>query len=268
MHYDFQDIPSSFVFTINGEFNKNAGAIAVIIKRNRGVIVVVCAVVASWLGGCSTLPPTSELPDATKLLQEGQAALDLGQKEKGLALLSSAAKANPGSADAWVKIAQTQFDAENYPAAIVAADEAQKRDPQRKETKAIAVVASLRVAVRALTDMREDSNLRGNTRSEAERLARMLRETLGQDVLVPVPTAEEARSISARRAAAATPSAAPSVSQAMPSPSATNRGTGSSNGATRASRKGPDRPTLKVRAPSGTSGTDGKGGGNPFSVLK
>jgi hypothetical protein len=169
-------------------------------------------------------------------MQEGTQLLDQGQKEKGLAMLSAAARANPASADPWAKTAQAQFDSENYPAAIVAADEAQKRDQTRKETKAISVVASLRVAVRALADMREDSALRGNTRSEAEKLARMLRETLGQDVLVPVPAPEEPRAALKRPASA--PSRAP-VKKSEPAPA---------------------RPATAPVASGGDA--------NPFSVLK
>jgi hypothetical protein len=183
-------------------------------------------------------------------MQEGTQLLDQGQKEKGLAMLSAAARANPASADPWAKTAQAQFDAENYPASIVAADEAQKRDPTRKETKAIAVVASLRVAVRALTDMREDSALRGNTRSEAERLARMLRETLGQDVLVlvPVPQGEELRGPKRGGSTTQTPT------------------TSSTSSPSRTPKKGESAP-LKPAATQPTQVSSG-GDSNPFSVLK
>lgn len=200
-----------------------------------------------WVAGCTTLQSGSELPDSAKLMQEGTQLLDQGQKEKGLAMLSAAARANPASAEPWAKTSQAQFDSENYPAAIVAADEAQKRDPTRKETKAIAVVASLRVAVRALADMREDSALRGNTRSEAERLARMLRETLGQDVLVPVPQAEDSRA-GPRRSG---PSVQTPTGSASPS---------------RTPKRGESAPPK----PGATQPTQVSSGGdtNPFSVLK
>lgn len=209
--------------------------------------------IAMWVAGCSSLQSGTELPDSSKLMQEGMKLLDEGQKEKGLAMLSSAARANPASAEPWAKTAQAQFDAENYPAAIVAADEAQKRDPARKETKAISVVASLRVAVRALTDMREDSALRGNTRSEAERLARMLRETLGQDVLVPVPPPEEPRAQAKRTAPVVTATPAPAPAATAPAATTNTR------------KKGDRTPTRPATAPApGASGGDA----NPFSVLK
>jgi hypothetical protein len=218
-----------------------------LIKKQSCTAIYIC--VAMWVAGCGTLQSGSELPDSAKLMQEGTQLLDQGQKEKGLAMLSAAARANPASAEPWAKTSQAQFDAENYPAAIVAADEAQKRDPARRETKAIAVVASLRVAVRALADMREDSALRGNTRSEAERLARMLRETLGQDVLVPVPQAEDSRATSRRGGSSSqTPNGSASSSR---TPKRTDS----------AQPKPAPTPTQPTQASSG-------GDGNPFSVLK
>ena len=119
------------------------------------------------------------------MMEDATAALGSGQRDKSLALLEEAAKNNPTSAKPWLKIAQTHFDAGNYPAAILAADEVTKRDPSNQSAKSIAVVAGLRVAVRALGDMRSDSGLRGTTRTEAERLAKSMRETLGEDILIP-----------------------------------------------------------------------------------
>jgi hypothetical protein len=225
------------------------------IKKQLGVAINLS--IAMWVAGCSSLQSGADFPDSAKLMQEGSQLLDQGQKEKGLSMLSAAARANPASAEPWVKTAQAQFDAENYPAAIVAADEAQKRDPARKETKAIAVVASLRVAVRALTDMREDSALRGNTRSEAERLARMLRETLGQDVLVPVPVVEEPRAATKRPPLAAAPTSTPAPVAATAPVASSPRNT----------RKTGERAPSKAPATAPIPSARG-GDANPFSVLK
>ena len=220
----------------------------VVISTTKQWYVGIYVFVIASLAGCGSLQSGNDLPESAKLMQEGSQAIADGQKDKGLSLLSASARANPGSAEPWAKIAQVQFDSGNYPAAIVAADEAQKRDPTRKETKAISVVASLRVAVRALTDMREDANLRGSTRSEAERLAAMLRETLGQDVLVPVPTAEEPRR---RAAAAAQPAQPPAASTAPKSPAKT-----------------PNERPAKHPGTQPSTAPSGEGSANPFSVLK
>jgi len=137
------------------------------------------------ISGCASSPEVSQKSTA-QLIEESSAALSSGKRETAIALLDNASKSNPASATPWLKQAQLHFETGNYPAAIQAADEAMKRDPANKEAKAIAVVASLRVAIRALSDMSQDSVLRGTNRSEAERLARALRETLDQDVLLPI----------------------------------------------------------------------------------
>jgi len=139
----------------------------------------------AFLTGCAlSSSPRSDI-GLDKMMEEATVALSSGQRDKSLALLDEAAKANPTSAKPWLKMAQTHFDAGNYPAAILAADEVTKREPSNQSAKSIAVVAGLRVAVRALGDMRSDSGLRGTTRTEAERLAKSMRETLGEDILVP-----------------------------------------------------------------------------------
>ncbi|NSL57080.1 outer membrane protein assembly factor BamD [Uliginosibacterium aquaticum] len=136
--------------------------------------------------GCALSPQTPAPKTTAQLIEESQTALNSGNRETAVALLESASKNNPADATPWLKQAQLHFDADNYPAAIQAADEAMKREPANKQAKAIAVVASLRVAIRAISDMSQDSMLRGSNRSEAERLARALRETLAQDQLVPL----------------------------------------------------------------------------------
>lgn len=152
-------------------------------------------VLVVFLTGCAlTSSPRSDV-GLDKMMEEATVALSSGQRDKSLTLLEEAAKANPTSAKPWLKMAQTQFDAGNYPAAILAADEVTKREPSNQSAKSIAVVAGLRVAVRALGDMRSDSGLRGTTRTEAERLAKSMRETLGEDILVPADVKPVTKSI-------------------------------------------------------------------------
>lgn len=130
------------------------------------------------------------VPNHEQLYRDALQALSEGHEDKALQLLDASSRANPAYAEPWVKMAQIYFDESNYPMAIKSADEATKRDPNRRETKAIAVVASLRVAMQALGEMREDANLRGNTRAEAENLAKTLRETLSIEQIVPTGLGE------------------------------------------------------------------------------
>lgn len=145
-------------------------------------LVLSVALTGCFAGGNTNTKPLNDL------MADSNAALTAGKTDKAIETLNLAAKENPTSAQPWLKQAQIHFDNGNYPAAIQASDEAMKRDSTNRDAKAIAVVASLRVAVQALNDMNKDSTLRGSKRSEAERLAYALRETLNQDVLVPLDT--------------------------------------------------------------------------------
>ena len=121
------------------------------------------------------------------VLQSVEGIAASGEKERAMALLDAAAKANPADARPWLKSAQMQFDVANYPSAILAAEEAFKRDPSNAEAKSLALVSSLRVAVKYVSDLRTNEKLQGGARSDAEQLAQSLRETLGAQVLVPSP---------------------------------------------------------------------------------
>jgi hypothetical protein len=152
-------------------------------------------VTVSALVGCATMPSgldpaqVKDLPLET-VMQGVESVAAGGDKQKALALLEAATKANPTASKPWLKMAQMHFEAGNYPAAVVAAEEASKREPGSTEAKSIALVSSLRVAVKYVSDMRVGEKLQGGVRSDAEHLAHKLRETLGEQVLVPTPKAE------------------------------------------------------------------------------
>lgn len=117
-----------------------------------------------------------------------------GNVERAIDLLGDAAEANPSRKEPWVKLAKIHFDARDYGNAIVAADEALQRDNTDQVAKGIRVVSGLRVATQSLADLRGDVNLKGSARADAISLASMLRETLGEEVLVPSasPTSKNA----------------------------------------------------------------------------
>jgi tetratricopeptide (TPR) repeat protein len=210
--------------------------------KNPGFVSFAISIIL-FMSGCQTVQEVTPKTSA-QLVEESQIALNSGKRETAVALLESASKTNPSDAKPWLKQAQLHFDADNFPAAIQAADEAMKRDPANKEAKAIAVVSSLRVAIRALADMNQDGLLRGSSRSEAERLARALRETLAQDQLIPI---EESKSSSSKQAQKKLPSGTAKPSITASSVPASNT---------------PAKTT--VQAPSAA----GAGTGSPFSTLK
>jgi predicted Zn-dependent protease len=113
------------------------------------------------------------------------AAVAAGQADNAIALLKSAGQAFPTDKTPWVRIAQMRFDAKNYGEAIVGALKAIERDPDDTIANSIAAVSGLRVSSQALAELTRKSKLSGNVKSEAEELAKLLRTSLGEDVLVP-----------------------------------------------------------------------------------
>lgn len=113
------------------------------------------------------------------------AAVAAGQGDKAYAVLKSAGHAFPADKTPWVRMAQMRFDSKNYGEAIVDALEALERDPDDTIANSIAAVSGLRVSSKALAELTRKNKLSGNVKSEAEELAKLLRTSLGEDVLVP-----------------------------------------------------------------------------------
>ena len=92
--------------------------------------------------------------------------------------------AHPVDKKPWVRMAQIRFDASQYGEAISNAQQALARDPNDTLAYSILAVSGLRVASKALADLTRKNNLQGSVRSEAQDLARLLRTSLGEEVLV------------------------------------------------------------------------------------
>jgi len=138
-----------------------------------------------------------EMP-VESVVSSADKAAAAGDNERALALLDAGAKAYPTSPQPWLKKAQLYFKAANYPSAILAAEEAIQREPANEEAKAIALVSSLRIAVKYVSDLRALNDLKGDIRPDAEQLARRLRDTLNATVLVPTGSREMAADADAR----------------------------------------------------------------------
>jgi hypothetical protein len=104
-------------------------------------------------------------------------------------------------------MAQMRFDSNNYGEAIVNALEALERDPDDTLANSIVAVSGLRVTSKALADLSQKNNITGNVRSEAQDLAKLLRTSLNEDVLVPGARPAKGKPDTSRRAIAAPPAA-------------------------------------------------------------
>jgi len=147
---------------------------------------IVLSAVAALFAGCSTTNPGPQTDEAFgQSMSEAEAAAKGGQQDKAIDLYQQIAKQNPTRDEPWVRIAQIQFGAEKYPQAILAAEEALQRDNADRQAKSILAVSGLRVARRSLQELRADSALAGDVKTDAQVLAKMLRDTLGEQVLFP-----------------------------------------------------------------------------------
>jgi tetratricopeptide (TPR) repeat protein len=149
-----------------------------------------------------------ERPQAATLeraLADADNALAAGQSDKAQVILKSAASTYPADKTPWLHMAQIKFDRASYGEAIMHALEALQRDPNDKLANSIVAVSGLRLSTKALADLSQQNNLNGSLRSEAQDLAKLLRTSLGEDVLVPTPNliARKPAPVPAKKGAAA-----------------------------------------------------------------
>jgi Tfp pilus assembly protein PilF len=120
-----------------------------------------------------------------RALAEADTAISAGQNDKAMQVLKNAATSYPAEKTPWLHMAQLKFDHGSYGEAILHAQEALQRDPADKLGNSIVAVSGLRLSTKALADLSQQNNLNGSLRSEAQELAKLLRTSLGEDVLVP-----------------------------------------------------------------------------------
>lgn len=152
------------------------------------------AALALLLGACSTTPTApAGPPKLDELLSQASQAAAGGNKEQAITLWKQGAAAYPGEKAPWSHIAQTRYEAGQYGDAIQAALEVLVRDPNDKLANSIIAISGLRLSTRALGDLSRQNNLSGSLKTESQELAKMLRENLGETVLVPPPAPPVAR---------------------------------------------------------------------------
>lgn len=142
------------------------------------------------LSACTTAPvtpPVAVKPPLQSMLAQAGTASSAGQKEQAVALWKEAAQAYPSDKAPWLSIAQTRYEAGQYGDAIVNAQEVLVRDPNDTLANSIIAISGLRLSTRALSDLSRQNNLTGSLRTESQDLAKLLRESLGETVLVPPP---------------------------------------------------------------------------------
>jgi tetratricopeptide (TPR) repeat protein len=142
---------------------------------------VACAVA---LSACTTAPVVAPLTMEEVMAKAVQAS-NANQKEAAMELWKQATVAAPADKEPWARMAQTKYDAGQYGEAIMDAQEVLLRDPADTLANSIVAISGLRLSTRALADLSRQNNLSGSLRTESQDLAKLLRESLGESVLVP-----------------------------------------------------------------------------------
>lgn len=175
-----------------------------------------CLAGALLLAACTTPPPPAAKPapkpTLAQVLSEADAAARAGQYDKAYTLLEKGGSAYPADKAPWLQMAQMKFDRGQYGDAISHALEALERDPDDKVANSIVAVSGLRLSGKALADLSRQNNLNGSLRSEAQELAKLLRASIGEDVLVP--PAKRPAAGGKRAAASSAPAPAPAPAPA------------------------------------------------------
>jgi hypothetical protein len=152
-----------------------------------GTALVAVALTLSW--GCSTAP--KETPEQTlqaqykETLQAAEEAWKQDEPGNSLQLLEKAAKLDPSRKQPWLYMANIHFDQRNYGPAITAAQEVQLRDNTDITAKTIIAASGVRVAAKAIEQLRAANVAVVNTVDEARALSRTMRDVLGEPLLPP-----------------------------------------------------------------------------------
>lgn len=230
-------------------------------QESKALIWRACSLLAviALMQGCASSSPTTPTPPPSnfpkfplKPIIDDRIPLDA---------LKDAIKRDPDSADLRLKLAQAQFDEHNYPAAIEAANQAIAMKAPGSEARSILFVSSMRLAMDTLAQIRSESQLNGSTRTEAEKLVKSLRETLGESVLLP-PVATPGKITPAAEPKQETPTAITvKPKDKKPAVPPLNKKPEVSAADVLGKPAVPNKPTAIPAAPT-------KPSGNPFGLLK
>lgn len=170
---------------------------------------LLCSVVLV-LAGCATTAPQESPEERYKrefaeAITQAETLLTTDERVAAAAVMQNFVTAHPESSQGWMRLSRLYFDAGQYGSAAVAAEHVLGSDDQDKSlAHSVRAVSGLRIAADSLSALRDDEKLTGSARADAVNLARVLRETLGEAVLVP-PRAEPAKRPARTQRAPATP---------------------------------------------------------------
>lgn len=146
-------------------------------------VTLACAAI---LVGCASAPPAARPappPTLAALMAQADAAVAARQEPRAILILKQAAQAYPGDKSPWMRMAQVSFDCENYGDTITYAQAVVALEPGNLKALSLAAVSGLRVSSEALRDLAQKNNVTGPVRTEAQQLARLLRTSIGGEII-------------------------------------------------------------------------------------
>ena len=165
---------------------------------------------------CSVALTCLMIPFAASAAPAAPAVADAAQKsaaDQEIQVLKDVAQARPTEKTPWVRMTQIKYDAGSYGDAVAYALQVLQRDPADKYAKGVVALGSLKLSIKALNDLSAQSDLNGGVLSDAQNQTRLLRESLGETVLVPArPKAVVRPAVPKKGAVAAKPGATPEPS--------------------------------------------------------
>ena len=141
------------------------------------------------LAGCASTkevtppPPPPPPPSMATFLHQADVAVKAGKSEDAVATLKVATRIYPANKAAWLRIAQISFDCHEYGEAISHAKKVIERDPDDILAHSIAAVSGLRVSSKALADLTVKKKIPGDVRDAAHNLAKILRTSIGGEII-------------------------------------------------------------------------------------
>lgn len=137
------------------------------------------------LVACAHNPKAPPVPPYDLWMAKAESSIRAQDVAGAKAAFRKATEADPAAKEPWRRLAELDFNAQEYGPAIVEAQEVLKRDPMDTTAQSVLTVSGLRVALDALGMIHRETDPKGPAHVEAAKVAQKLRETLGQDVLTP-----------------------------------------------------------------------------------
>lgn len=133
-------------------------------------------------------------------MSNAEAYVIAGGVDAALVEFHQATKADPAKKDAWVRIAQLEFDRSNYPSAIIAAQEVLKRDPADNVADSVITVSGFRMAQQSLQRLQASGAIKSDAaQDEARTLMAALRDSIGEEDAPPSESESSRRATGAAR---------------------------------------------------------------------